>query len=78
MQTMQTSELTGKALDLGGDVMLCCTEIQRLVVESRLAQGYEHLCNKPNGNVEIVKGRHRMEINGVGHDVYVPTYLGLP
>ena len=78
MKTMKTPELTGKAPDLGGDVLLYCTEIQRLVVESRLAQGYEHLCNKPNGNVEIVKGRHRMEINGMGHDVYVPTYLGLP
>lgn len=43
---------------------------QEIVVKSRIGLGYA--CEAmPNGFWRCIKGKHRMEINGLGFDTYV-------
>lgn len=48
------------------------TGTQQIVVESRVTAGYDWQI-LPNGNYRIWKGRHTMEINCLGYDVYIRT-----
>lgn len=47
------------------------TKEQQVVVESRIAKGYESQ-KLPNGDWLVWKGRHKMQINCLGYDCYVP------
>jgi hypothetical protein len=47
------------------------TKEQQVVVESRIAKGYESQ-KLPNGDWLVWKGRHTMQINCLGYDCYVP------
>lgn len=53
------------------------TELQKVVVESRIKDGYVVIGNFQNmsgvgeSDVGIVKGVHRMHINALGYDSYV-------
>ena len=54
------------------------TKEQQVVVENRLARGYEFMgyfqnyCGIKGPDICVVKGRHRMHINALGYDSYVP------
>lgn len=54
------------------------TKAQKVVVEKRLASGYKFIgyFQSTSGvgayDVAIVKGRHRMHINSLGYDTFVP------
>jgi hypothetical protein len=48
------------------------TKEQQIVVESRIKSGYESQ-ELPNGDWMIWKGRHKMIINCLGYDIYVPS-----
>lgn len=48
------------------------TGTQQIVVEARLCDGYEILSTLTNGNIDMCKGKHRIIINCLGYDVYIP------
>lgn len=57
------------------------TEIQSIVVDARLKDGYTFIGEFPSmsrvkGNdIGLVKGRHRIHINALGYDTYLPNII---
>lgn len=49
------------------------TEVQKVVVESRVKQGYSADMLE-NGNWLLTKNRHTMVINAMGYDVHVSGF----
>lgn len=49
------------------------TEVQKVVVESRVKQGYA-ADRLENGNWLLIKNRHTMVINALGYDVHVSGF----
>ena len=47
---------------------------QKAVVESRIKDGYSYI-TLSNGFYELIKGKHKMIINGMGYDTFVPLYM---
>lgn len=49
------------------------TEVQKVVVESRVKQGYS-ADMLGNGDWLLIKNRHTMVINALGYDVHLPGF----